>query len=211
MSFKYLRVCTEHQRATGLCHSKSFSRSTIGRLFNRTQNSYQCASYCSSRFTTGTVRTVDTGATGFSWRDLPPRAPSCFPWYTQFGCRFLGASPASSTDVCYLATELAAKGNLLSYLERMDDVLLPERGVRRIFLQLLNTVVALHRRNIVHRDIKPENIVLTRESATDSSDIVVKVREIPLRQYLTLVSFSDSVSNGWHCRRTVINAKPCGA
>lgn len=58
----------------------------------------------------------------------------------------------------YLFLELCRGGDLFSVIETYGK--LPENSVRRIFLQLLDAVRAMHAVGIVHRDLKLENILL---------------------------------------------------
>lgn len=58
----------------------------------------------------------------------------------------------------YLFLELCKGGDLFSVIETYGR--LPENSVRRIFLQLLEAVRAMHMVGVVHRDLKLENILL---------------------------------------------------
>lgn len=58
----------------------------------------------------------------------------------------------------YLFLELCKGGDLFSVIENYGK--LPENSVRRIFMQLLEAVRAMHALGIAHRDLKLENILL---------------------------------------------------
>lgn len=70
----------------------------------------------------------------------------------------------------YMFLELCKGGDLFSVIENYGK--LPENSVRRIFLQLLDAVRAMHTVGIVHRDLKLENILLV-EAGPECQRLVV--------------------------------------
>lgn len=121
----------------------------------------------------------------FSFVFSGARAIAIFPfdgsnrsWLFMVPSRFFGASKPTSEGKCYLATELARWGTLQAFLERAR---LTEDGVRTIFFQLVHTILALHRMNMVHHDIKPDNILVTRRGQY-VGDVIVKVTDLVLLQ-----------------------------
>lgn len=61
----------------------------------------------------------------------------------------------------YIITDLAANGDLLEYI-RSHGALAEEKS-RKMFRQLVNGVLYIHKNEIVHRDLKCENILLDKE------------------------------------------------
>ena len=57
-----------------------------------------------------------------------------------------------------MTMEYASEGDLLSYVN--DNPLLPEPVVERIYRQLIETIVFIHKSGFIHCDIKFENILL---------------------------------------------------
>ncbi|KAG9232457.1 kinase-like domain-containing protein [Amylocarpus encephaloides] len=65
-----------------------------------------------------------------------------------------------SRKILYIFTELAAAGDLFSYLESNGGVL-DDCHSRVITLQIVIAVQYIHSKGVVHRDIKPENVLVT--------------------------------------------------
>ena len=57
-----------------------------------------------------------------------------------------------------IVLEYANKGNLFYYIK--DNEYLSESQSFKIFIQIVNAIYFLHKKNFIHRDIKPENILL---------------------------------------------------
>ena len=72
-----------------------------------------------------------------------------------------------SKDKIYLSMELARGGSFLDMLRGKVSTQMPGRclfdlnAARKLFRQLLQGVLHMHRHNIVHRDIKPDNILIS--------------------------------------------------
>ena len=72
-----------------------------------------------------------------------------------------------SKDKIYLSMELARGGSFLDMLRGKVSTQMPGRCLfdlntaRKLFRQLLQGVLHMHRHNIVHRDIKPDNILIS--------------------------------------------------
>jgi serine/threonine protein kinase len=70
----------------------------------------------------------------------------------------------------YLFLELCRGGDLFGVIERNGK--LPEATVRKVFVQLLEAVRAMHAVGVVHRDLKLENILLV-EAGADCQRLVI--------------------------------------
>lgn len=63
----------------------------------------------------------------------------------------------------YFLLEYAHNGDLLRYIRRQYNGMMPEIDFKRkILVPLMHTVAYLHSHHIIHRDIKPENILVDR-------------------------------------------------
>ncbi|CAG7562947.1 unnamed protein product [Fusarium equiseti] len=71
---------------------------------------------------------------------------------------YVDAISSPHTLVSYTFTELAAGGDLMSFIMRRGTV--KESESRIIIRQVVQGLDYLHRKGIVHRDLKPENILL---------------------------------------------------
>ena len=69
---------------------------------------------------------------------------------------FLHATYATATSTLHTFTELAAGGDLFSYIVRSGAT--NEWDARLIMRQVSKGVAYLHKMGVVHRDIKPENV-----------------------------------------------------
>ena len=58
-----------------------------------------------------------------------------------------------------IVTELAAGGDLLTYLRKRRCV--KEDAAKSIFIQLIQGLIYCHGRGVLHRDIKLDNLLLT--------------------------------------------------
>ncbi|KAK1247986.1 hypothetical protein MKX07_000874 [Trichoderma sp. CBMAI-0711] len=58
----------------------------------------------------------------------------------------------------YIFTELAAGGDLVSFINRHEYI--PEIDCRVLLRQVVRGLAYLHKKGIIHRDLKPENILL---------------------------------------------------
>ncbi|KAG1704271.1 hypothetical protein DVH05_006280 [Phytophthora capsici] len=64
----------------------------------------------------------------------------------------------------HIVTELVQGTNLCEVLQRSPGQRLSESRAKRIFLQLVEAVEALHGQNVIHRDLKLENVLLNEDS-----------------------------------------------
>lgn len=63
----------------------------------------------------------------------------------------------------YFLLEYAANGDLLRYIRRHYNGMMPEADFRRrVLFPLVHTLTYLHNNHIIHRDIKPENILVDK-------------------------------------------------
>ncbi|KAH0495403.1 hypothetical protein TgHK011_008960 [Trichoderma gracile] len=63
-----------------------------------------------------------------------------------------------SPNCLYIFTELAAGGDLVSFINRYEYI--PEIDCRVLLRQVVRGLAYLHKKGIIHRDLKPENILL---------------------------------------------------
>lgn len=66
-------------------------------------------------------------------------------------------------SLCFVIMEYCAGGDLFSAITEEKMFAWCDRGIRQIFLEILDTVSALHDIGIYHRDLKPENFLLTED------------------------------------------------
>ncbi|KAL3668846.1 hypothetical protein V7S43_006138 [Phytophthora oleae] len=64
----------------------------------------------------------------------------------------------------HVVTELVQGTNLCEVLQRTSGQRLTEPRAKRIFVQLVEAVEALHGQNVIHRDLKLENILVDEDS-----------------------------------------------
>jgi len=78
-----------------------------------------------------------------------------------------------SSTFLYLFLELAAGGDLFSYIEKRGC--LPEENAKLFMKQLISALSACHANNIIHRDVKLENVLLTKDNKLRLSDFGLSV------------------------------------
>ena len=71
-------------------------------------------------------------------------------------------------DRVFMIMEIMTKGDLRKYINRNGA--LAEKQTRRFFLDIVNGVSYLHRRNIVHLDLKLENLLLNQAMTVKITD-----------------------------------------
>jgi non-specific serine/threonine protein kinase/serine/threonine-protein kinase len=81
----------------------------------------------------------------------------------------------------FFAMELVQGDNLDVFLSRRPKVMTPEEVRFRLalFRKIAEAVHYAHQRGVIHRDLKPSNIVISRESASDSSVTSVSGVRVP--------------------------------
>ena len=105
--------------------------------------------------------------------------------------RFLGRANVSFVDGVYrvvdnltdipnaLVTEMAAHGDLASYLGRLSDagIVLPLRHCLLISEQIADGMAAIHAAGIIHRDLAARNVMVFGIDIDDVSKTLVKVSD----------------------------------
>lgn len=86
----------------------------------------------------------------------------------------------------YTFTELAAGGDLMSFVYRHDTI--PEFDIQIIIRQVISGLEFLHDKGIVHRDLKPENILLANSPKIAYSRVMLSdfgASAVPRRNRMT--------------------------
>lgn len=109
-------------------------------------------------------------------------------------------------DAVYLATEIAAGGELLDYLATHRSVS-SEASIAGIAAQILSALACVHMKGLVHHDVKPSNILVASESFGGNPDIPLVV----LADFGT-TRLCEATGLGVHCAEGEMRGTPeyCG-
>jgi serine/threonine protein kinase len=81
-------------------------------------------------------------------------------------------------NTIYIVQEYMNKGDLFNYLRR--EVLMDEKKIKTIIIQIAEGLKYLHEYGIIHRDLKPHNIIV----CVDGSSIIAKICDFGLSKYI---------------------------
>ena len=99
-----------------------------------------------------------------------------------------GTSPDASH--CYYAMELI-EGETLAACVRRDGPL-NAREALEIAIQIARALMAAAAHDLIHRDLKPSNIMLTGDSDSESHQILVWPRRLPMRVAKSILPMENS-------------------